>query len=253
VPEVADLSFLFRIGAGSFICLLPLAIYLFYLARLNYRRRPTLLAGTWDFGCLMLGLSGFLLVGGPLLVSVLDSTWRGLLFTGDFRQIQQAWMLNSVIWSTLAGSYLLFIAGLIGWSMWRRASVSVLYNVAPETLPALLTSAIENRGLRWRQGRGFIEVSRAAPGSGEPTPFSAGATLAVDATPSMAHALLRWSHADPVIRAEVEAALGELVEAVESPDNATAGWLATAGVSLLVVVVGWLGFLAYLTLFRPRG
>src|SRR4051794_41973769 len=61
---------------------MPLAIYLLYLAHLNGRTPPTLVPGPWDFGAVLLGLSGFLLLAGPLLITLADSAWRGYAFGG---------------------------------------------------------------------------------------------------------------------------------------------------------------------------
>ena len=47
-----------------------LTLYLCWIASINRRSRPTVVAGVWDFAFLMVGLLGFILVGCILAVSL---------------------------------------------------------------------------------------------------------------------------------------------------------------------------------------
>src|SRR5258708_11566556 len=58
------------------LCLFPLAIYFLILAILNRRDHPVAVSGTWDFAGVLLAASGFLLLGGPLLLRTLCDHWR---------------------------------------------------------------------------------------------------------------------------------------------------------------------------------
>lgn len=252
------LTFLLRIGAGTLICLLPLALYLFFLARLNHRRRPTMVSGPWDFFALLLGLSGFMLVGGSVLLSTLDSTWRGMLFSGSFKDVSLSWEANSVIWSTIAGSYLVIVSAGVGWIMYLRQKVTVVYNVDSRSLPAKIMSALKARDLDCQQAAGGIEIVRPghAPRTVGVTDTHGGrakAFVAVETFPSMHHATLRWRQSDPLLRKEVEEEIDRLLQQSESPEFSIAGWLMTAAVTLLCLVLGWMLFLVWALLFQPKG
>ena len=39
---------------GTFVCVFPLMLYCLFLAGLNNRPRPTLVAGSWDFAMVVL-------------------------------------------------------------------------------------------------------------------------------------------------------------------------------------------------------
>jgi len=83
------------LGSGCLVCLMPLALYLLYLAHLNGRTPPALVPGPWDFGAVLLGLSGFLILAGPLLLTLVSAVWRSYAFGGwaDLKSVgaREAW------------------------------------------------------------------------------------------------------------------------------------------------------------------
>src|SRR5713226_10358576 len=72
-------------------CLFPVALYCLYLAMLHNRRNPTMISGSWDFAGVLIALSGFLLIGGTLLVFCLNNAARDYWFRGggfaDLRRV----------------------------------------------------------------------------------------------------------------------------------------------------------------------
>jgi hypothetical protein len=241
-PWVHPLTFLIRIGAGSLFCLAPLALYLLFLATLNHRRRATMLSGVWDYTCLLLGLSGFLLAGGPVLVSAVDSGWRSYWFGGHFADLKKVWHTNGVIWSIIAGGYLTAVGGLIGLFMFLRKRTTVIYNIDPPALPEALIAALDECRLTWRQVMGGVEIGRAG----------VGGFVTIQSFPLLRNASLQWRDEDPLVRQEVEAAIDKLLQASESPANPVGGWFMTAAVTLFVIMVIWMAFLIWALLVHPK-
>src|SRR5687768_10963759 len=137
---------------------MPLALYLLFLSFLNQRERPTLMSGPWDFACLMLGLSGFLLVGGPVVLSLFDSTLRSHLFSGNFQQMRTAWDANSRIWSLIAASYLALLILCIMLVLMIRRSVTIVYNVDTSTLETMVSQVLDALGIGWTRIIGGFQI-----------------------------------------------------------------------------------------------
>lgn len=241
---------------------MPLAIYFLFLAHLNYRQRPTMLNGRWDFTFLLLGLSGFLLIGGPVLLSVFDSTWRSFLFEGDFRRLLEVWHKSAIIWPLMATSYLILLIFLIVYGLHLRRTVSVVYNLKPGTLEEILVRAVELCDLDWRKALGGIEIGipdkeRATIDEGDRTEakadlnrsFRRAAFVQIELFPAFYNASLKWNKlgffADPLLRKEVEARMQKILQATESPPNRVGSWLMTTAAAIFVTMLLWMGYLIW--------
>ena len=260
------------IGSGCLICLMPLAIYLLFLAYLNQRQRPTLMSGPWDFACVLLGLSGFLLVGGPIILSLFDSTLRSHLFSGNFEQMGKAWDANSKIWSMIAASYFALLICCVVLFLLMRRRVTIVYNIDTAILESTVVAAIDALGLPWQRVVGGFQIGgrvakkrpildddepgekKAADPKPRPTIALAGQTafLRIDAFPAFQHATLRWSDYDPLLRTEIETELDKVFQQAESPPNAAGGWLMTAAISLFFVMLVWMGFIIFWIVRQPK-
>lgn len=259
------------IGSGCLVCLMPLAIYLLFLAYLNQRGRPTMVSGPWDYASLLLGLSGFILIGGPVLLSTLDAAWRAYWFGGNFNRVQAVWHTNSVIWSTIAAGYVAGLAGIVGTFMYLRRKVTVVYNVDTTTLESMLVGALDRLGLSWRRVAGGYDVggrkrrpaildddgaaAAKAPAEVPPAPENLSGLTAfvqIDTFPSLGHATIRWEGYDPLLRREVESELAKVFAATESPHNPAGGWFMTAAVALFFVMLMWMAFLIYHMMTGPK-
>jgi hypothetical protein len=241
------------IGSGCLVCLMPLAIYLLYLSHLNGRTPPTLVPGPWDFGAVLLGLSGFLLLAGPLLITLLDSTWRGYAFGGwaDLKMVGQREALAGTL---MAVGYLTIVGTGVTWLLRGRRPVTAVYNVAAAATESAVVGVLDDLGHPWRRANGLIEIAPRpqADASGPSFPHEV-ATVRVDAFPATGHATLRWGGAADGVRREVEAALPRALAAFAGARNPVAGWLFTAAVSVLVVMLLWLVVLIYIVMTPARG
>ena len=213
--------------AGIF-CLAPLALYLLWLSVLNRKRRPTVVPGGWDFAALCGGLSGFVLFGGGLVLSLLQSNVR-YIFRGNMEGLRAAWGQEQFAWLAVAGGYLFVVVGggLLTLALRRRSLV--VYNVEPGAFEAAVAEvfdhlgrAVTRKGNLWSSPDPLFELD----------PFPAGKSVS-----------LRWLGADDRLFEEVARNLRPAVADLAPADNPTARWLTSSAVGILVVVVFFVGVL----------
>lgn len=240
------------IGSGSLVCLLPLAIYLLYLASLNSRTPPTLVPGPWDFGAVLLGLSGFLLLAGPLFLTLLLSQMRARVF-GNWAELKAVGWREAQAWSLMAAGYVILLAAFISLLLRARRRVTAVYNVSAATVEASLAGVLDDLGYPWRRAAGGVEIGLTKlTDPDRPFPLET-ATVRVDPFRSAGHATLRWGGQWEVVRREVEAVLPAALQPHAVGRNPMAGWLFTAAVSVLVVMLLWTVALVYIFATPPPG
>lgn len=237
------------IGSGSLVCLMPLAIYLLYLSYLNGRTPPTFLSGPWDLGAVLLGLSGFVLLAGPLLITLVDSTWRAYAF-GGWANLRGIGSREARAGSIMAAGYFLMLAGAIPLLLRSRRRVTAIYNVSTPAIEPTLTSILEDLGYSWQRSRGLIEITMKRPTDlSRPafplSPFELAA-VRIDAFQSLGHASLKWTGDWDLVRPEIEAALAKVLPANAHSKSPVAGWLFTAAVGIMIVMILWLVVLIYI-------
>jgi hypothetical protein len=242
---------------------LPLAGYLLFLGFLNGRRRPVLVSGTWDLIGLLFAGSGFLLFGGPAILTGLNERWRmfWLFGEGDFGEGGSGWHFWVLLWALY---YAAVVAGT-AYLFRRRRARTCVYNVEPSALVGTLGEVCDRLGLGpVRSGNLFLfgmnavappgrrathaEAIQAPPyhGPGPHLEVAAGpkdspaddrlgcaAVLEVDSFPALAHATLSWDPPSAPLRREVEAELERRLRATPAPDHDTGAWLTLVGLTLL--------------------
>jgi hypothetical protein len=247
-PRLDHLIILF--GSGCLVCLTPLAIYLLYLAHLNGRTTPTLVPGPWDFGAVLLGLSGFLILAGPLLLTVANSVWRGYAVSG-WAELRVMVQREAMAGSLMAVGYLLVVGAGIAWLLRGRRPVTAVYNVAATTTETTLVEVLEQLGYPSRRADGRIEIdTRKTIDPATPPRFFPHEMAAVKVTafPATGHATLRWAGEYDGVRSEVEAVLPAALVAHAGHKNPVAGWLTLTAVSILGVMLLWLAVLIYIVM-----
>jgi hypothetical protein len=246
---------LILLGSGCLVCLTPLAIYLLYLAHLNGRTPPTLVPGPWDFGAVLLGLSGFLVLAGPVVLTLADSVWRGYAFTG-WAELRVMVRREATAGSLMAVGYLLVVGAGVAWLLRARRPVTAVYNVAAPGVEATLVEVVETLGYPWRRAEGRIEIDTRKPADPTIPPRFFPHELAavkVTAFPATGHATLRWAGEYDGVRAEVEAAAATALAPHAARKNPVAGWLSLAAVSILGLMILWLAVLIYVVMTPGRG
>jgi len=211
--------------AGIF-CLAPLALYLLWLAVLNKKRRPTVIPGGWDFTALCGGLSGFVLFGGGLVLSLLQSNAR-YVFRGNFEALRAAWGQEQLAWLVVAGGYLFVVVGggLLTLTIRRRSLV--VYNVEPGAFETAIAEVFDHLG------RGVTRSGNVWSGPAplfELEPFAAGKSVS-----------LRWLGDDDRLFEEVVRNLRPAVADLAPAENPAGRWLTSSAVGILIVVVFFVG------------
>jgi len=198
---------------GGVFCLTPLAAYLYTIARITRRDHPTVVSGAWDFAGVVLGLSGFIVFGGALVLSVLQSNVR-YATRGNLEAFRDAWQREGHVWIVVSVSYLVVVLGVIVLTLLSRRRSLVVYNVEPAAFEATVAEVLEQvgrpaerRGNLWSSGGPLFEVDR----------FVGGQTVT-----------LRWVSDDVRLFQEVERLLREALRTVYPDDNVASRWLMAA-------------------------
>ena len=215
-------SFILVVCLAGVFCLAPLGLYLLWLAVVNRRPRPTVFRGGWDFALLLAGLSGFMLFGGGLLLSLLQSNVR-FWMRGNFEALRDAWGQEHLTWSLIVAGYLILVVGGSVLALLARQRTLVVYNIDPALFEATLAEIceevgrpVERRGNLWVGGIPLFELE----------PFAAGQAVT-----------LRWLSDDVRLFEEVERRLRETVPMLPARDNPAARWLMTAAIGSIVFVL----------------
>lgn len=208
-------AFILLACLGGVLGLGPLGLYLLWLARLNRRDHPTVVGGTWDAAALLAALSGFVLFGGGLVLTLFRSNAR-YWTRGNFEALKDAWHQEQTAWGLTVAAYLLAVVGGAVALVRARRRTLVVYNVEPDVFEATLAEAfdrlgraVERRGNLWAAAGPLLEV--------EPTP--AGNAVAV-----------RWVGDDRRLFEELDRQLRAAAPAVPGADLEAARWLMTGAV-----------------------
>lgn len=202
--------FILVVCLSSVFCLAPLSLYLFGLAMVTRRDRPTLISGPWDFAGLAAGLSGFVLFGGGLVLSLLQSNFRYWM-RGNFEAFRGAWASEKSSWVLLTAAYLLVVLGGVVVTLFLRRRSLVIYNVEPAELETAVAEVfeqlgkpLERKGNTWVSGVPLFELDR----------FEGGRTVT-----------LRWLADDRVLHHDAERLLREAAVGLAPADNPASRWL----------------------------
>jgi len=206
------------LSLAGLIGLTPLTVYLLGLGTIARRRRPTVVAGRWDFIALFLALFGFLLFGGGLLLSFLHSNSL-FAIRGNWQLLHATLAQERTAWAWTAVAYFLVIVALVAWELFARRRVLVIYNVTPAVLEPMLVEFFEQRGLPLTR-EGYVWSAKS------------GSLFRLEAFEAGRTATLRWiNDNEPTLFQEVERHLRECLPSVLMPENPTVLWIRIAGLA----------------------
>ncbi len=215
-------------------CLAPVAFYLCWLAGVNRRDKPTVVAGHWDFAAVLASLFGFLLVGGVVLLSLVSN--NGQLFTGgNVDRLKMVFEAQWLTWLALLIGYaaLIGIAASVG-ARGRRHWLSV-YNLDADTAERVIEAALERSGLiARRQGNLWADDRRLV----EARTFH-----------GTAHTTIRILCPHDRQREEIDRHLRSELAATEGGPGPAAPWFSSVAVGSVILVVGFVGLIAYFVFF----
>ena len=88
------------------VFLVPLGLYLLLLGHFNRQGRPVFVSGPLDFVGILFAASGFLMFGGPAILTSLNESWRSFWLLGDGNAVSrdsllaqwQFWIFLSVLY-----------------------------------------------------------------------------------------------------------------------------------------------------------
>jgi hypothetical protein len=127
--------------------ILPLSVYLLVLGFLNRRRHPLLVSGVWDCVGLLFAASGFLLFGGPAILSGLNERWRMFwLFMrpgASAHGAEGGWQF----WVFLSALYFVGVVAGCAAMLRRRRRITAVYNAEAWVVERALGQACEHLGL----------------------------------------------------------------------------------------------------------
>lgn len=265
---------------GFLAFLFPVAVYLLVLAVLNSRRRPTMISGPWDFVGVLFALSGFLLVGGPWVLSGLNARWRATMVQGRLGSLTGETSDWWGFWIALWGLYFVLVLGGAAFILWRRRQVTVIYNIERPLLEEALSLTLDRLALEGAVVGNRVYIgARSGPGEAAAEPrvetfqaagngLSGGshpvgnpgapaqylelgrtAVLELDPFPATHHMTLRWRFPegdDPALRRDIETELARVLAEAESGPNPTVGWFLTAASCLFFLMLVGLALLILL-------
>ena len=213
---------LFAVLLAGLFCLLPLSVYLLRLAQVTRRDHPTVVPGEWDFAGLLLALSGFLVAGGGLLLTLLPTNFR-FWMRGNMEQFREAWVQERVTWGLLVAAYLIAVGGIATLTFLARRRSLVIYNVEPAAFEHAVREVfdqlgrpLERRGKQWLSGAPLFEADE----------FEAGHTVT-----------LRWVSADGRLFDEVARQLRAALATHSSGENPASRWLMSVATGAGILAV----------------
>ncbi len=203
-------------------CLAPLTLYLAWLGAVNRRPRTTVMTGGWDFACLLAGLSGFILFGGGVLLTAVESNFR-YAARGNWAQLRDTWGQERVAWGSLALGYVLVVGGTAALVVLARSRSLSVYNIDRARAEEAVGDVLVGMGLPanrfgdvWAGDRPLVSID----------PF-----------PGLRHVTVKIVCPDPRVAEEIERNLRPRLAAAPSADGPVSGWLYSAAVSCFTVTV----------------
>ena len=243
--------------------LFPIAVYCLFLALINRRPFPVVATGRWDAAGLIFACSGFLLTGGPFILTALYH--KNLIdVPGDTEPVsfEELWLRYWLVWvfyyfALSAGTVLLF---------WLRQNKTIIYNVDADLFGSIFPRmvAAQGYGAIHQQGRWLIvpastaaetaEAAQAleegngvssqpsrrstAPPLTAPVATEAIAEVEVDLFSALCHVTLHWRAATPEFQRDFERRLRQHVTWARTDDNPVGNWfLVVAGLLFGVLFV----------------
>jgi hypothetical protein len=219
-------------------CLAPLSLYLSWLSILNRRPHPTVLRGSTDLLGLFVGLSGFLGIGGILIIALTHSNARFVL-RGNWTQIQSAWQQEQDAWLFVAVVYTLIVAAFAITLAVLRSRTLYVYSVdrwlLDNTIDELLTDlgkTATRTGQLWTDALPNLALhGRDIPATKEGLPI-----LEVNHFEGMWHSTIKLRTTDRRLAEEIERELRLRLSNCPEVENLSAVWILWAGITALLVM-----------------
>lgn len=195
-----------------------------------------MVSGPWDFLGVLFAASGFLCLGGPVVLTGLQERMRRFWLMG----INDGGLVDSdrqyMLWILLFGLYFFIVVVGVGILLLRRRAVTAIYNVDHEVFGAVLGTVLAENGIGYKQVDNVLYLQ----GPETESPFSGSPDkLEVEPSPRMRHITLSWSPARSRLRQVIETSLEKELEEVDAPHNPAGDWLLViSGLLFLALLLG---------------
>lgn len=216
------------------VCLTPLAFYMCWLSMVHKKDRPTVVHGAWDGVGAVAACGGFLLIGGFILLSILNSDPR-LFLRGSIKELQEMWAAQHLVWLLVLVGYIAAIAGAILITVRGRSHELSVYNIDAEAAGGAIEEALDRaviqatrRGNQWVAGKSIVRLK----------PFL-----------GLNHASISIESPSPNERDDVERHLRMSLAGAAGASVSIAGWFSAIATGLVMTLVGAVGILCYLIFF----
>jgi hypothetical protein len=267
--------------------LFPLTLYCLSLALINRRPGPTLVPGSWDFVGVVFAASGFLLLGGPSVLTGFNERWRLFWLVGRFHALRELSEQSWYFWLLVSLLYYFVVVAGVAWLLQRRRALTAVYNVEPEVLEGTLTRVLERLGYSWARAGSRFFIRAAEPvatilPSPEPAPsegvqtslpsaeegappvgfvqkrgmtapeialFDDTSVVEIEPFPMMRHVTLNWEVEDSDARQQIEAELTRALAEVRTQENPAGGWFVSLSISGFFLMFGLLLILLFVSLY----
>jgi hypothetical protein len=230
---------------------LPLAFYVLVLGIINRRPHPLMVSGTWDFVGILFAASGFLVFGGPFVISTLNESWRAFLLLGPNADSAS----GDRLWAAALGMSILYFVVVVAGAaflLWLQRKQTVVYNIDLASFEEALAAACARLGLHparsatsylfdpdkdhltapAKTAEGVATEAR-LPRQLAPPGARQLVLLRVDYFRAMRHVTLRWSAANSLLRKELEDELAHQLSETIVPPSDVGGWLTVLAFALL--------------------
>jgi hypothetical protein len=216
----------------ALFCLGPLTLYLCWIASINRRSRPTVVAGVWDFAFLMVGLLGFILVGCILAVSLFGFV-SYYLQRANFANLAEDWHTHHFIWSLVSVVYLAAVGIPMLISFLKRQGTLCVYNVDLADVEIAIEDALtrckmapDRIGNRWANDTVRLKYLHG----------SYNATISLNAPGP--------------IREELERGIRERLKAVDSSENTIGAWCTSLAMGSTMITAVMVAVLVITKFYR---
>jgi hypothetical protein len=118
-----------------------------------------MISGSWDFAGVLFALSGFLLIGGPLILEGLNRTGRSLWLRSEADSAQTVgeywWFIRVALWAL----YFATLAACSIFLLWKRARTTSIYNVDPPAFDEALAGVLNRLPVHWARARNRVFIA----------------------------------------------------------------------------------------------
>lgn len=224
-----------KIGLAFLVCVAPIAFYFCWLSTVHRRKHPTVVHGVWDTLGVVLACAGFLIVGGLVLLGLLQNDPR-LLLLGTFQELVGVWERQWLAWLlSLIGYLLLIVAGVSLTLRGRARSVSV-YHITSDQLIASIANSIAR--LNWEPTDRIGDTWKCKHG-----------TVTLQSADGMRHSTVQI-RSGPTEQQAFFRVLRQELETVSSTDGPVLGWCTTTALSLVLSMTFVVALMCYFLYFR---